>query len=124
MKTISKNIRILRESLGMSQTELAKKIKSTQQNINRYENAQVNMPIDMMRKYADFFDVSLDYIFGRCDKPQGMTYKFNPDYSPEKEEFKLFIEMCFDPKSPMNQKLKESLFNMIEESVSSKKIKK
>ncbi len=26
-----------------------------------------------------------------------------------------FIEMCFDPQSPMNEKLKETLFRMMEE---------
>ena len=25
-----------------------------------------------------------------------------------------FIEMCFDPQSPMNEKLKETLFRMME----------
>lgn len=28
--------------------------------------------------YADFFDVSLDYIFGRTDKPQGKLYENQP----------------------------------------------
>ena len=26
-----------------------------------------------------------------------------------------FIEMCFDPRSPMNEKLKEALFHMMED---------
>jgi len=26
-----------------------------------------------------------------------------------------FIEMCFDPQSPMNEKLKETLFRMMED---------
>ena len=124
MKTISKRIKALRESISISQADLAKKLKTNQQNINRYENAQVNIPLDMLRKYADFFDVSLDYIFGRCDEPRGQLYEFNPKFSPDKEELRLFIEMCFDPKSPMNQKLKESLFNMVEDNLSGKKIKK
>ena len=58
--------------------------------------------------------MSLDYIYGRCDKPQGMTYEFNPEYTPEKEEMKRFIEMCFDPTSPMNDKLKKALISMME----------
>lgn len=63
----------------------------------------------------DYFDVSLDYIFARTDKPQGVIYEFKPKAAPEREEMRRFIEMCFDPQSPMNEKLKETLFRMMEE---------
>ena len=43
-----------------------------------------------------------------------MTYEFKPKVTPEKEEMRRFIEMCFDPQSPMNEKLKETLFHMME----------
>lgn len=59
-------------------------------------------------------DVSLDYIFARTDKPQGVTYEFKPKYTPEKEEMQRFIEMCFNPQSPINTKLKETLLKMME----------
>ena len=61
------------------------------------------------------FDVSLDYIFARTDKPQGVIYEFKPKAAPEREEMRRFIEMCFDPQSPMNEKLKETLFRMMED---------
>lgn len=114
MKAIAQRVKLLRESMGISQLELAKKLKTTQSSVNRYENDQVNVPHDLLLKYADFFDVSLDYLYGRTDKPQGMSYEFKPKLTPEKEELKLFIEMCFDKKSPMNKKLKEALFEMVE----------
>ncbi len=104
MKKVGKRLKELRESIGMSQAKLAEAIGSTQSSINRYENGQSGVPIPLLRRYADFFDVSLDYIFARTDKPQGMTYQFNPQHTPEKEEMRRFIEMCFDPKSPMNEK--------------------
>jgi len=62
--------------------------------------------------YADYFDVSLDYIFGRTDKPQGKLYDFQPKIE-DNEEMKLFIEMCFDPNSPMSGKLKDTLLKMM-----------
>jgi len=31
------------------------------------------------------------------------------------DEFRDFIEACFDPRSPMNAKLKEMLFSLVEE---------
>ena len=115
MKEIGKRLKYLRESIGLNQEDMAAQIGSSQSSVNRYENGQASIPLALLRRYADFFDVSLDYIFARTDKPQGMTYKFNPQYTPEKAEMRRFIEMCFDPESPMHDKLKETLLRMMEE---------
>lgn len=114
MNEVGKRLKILREGIGVSQMKMAEAIGSTQSSINRYENGQSSPPIELLRRCADYFDVSLDYIFGRTDKPQGVTYEFKPKVTPEKEEMRRFIEMCFDPQSPMNDKLKEALFRMME----------
>jgi len=53
-------------------------------------------------------------VFCRTDKPQGQTYEFNPKITPDTEKLRRFIEMCFDPNSPMNEKLKRTLFEMLE----------
>jgi len=114
MKEVGKRLKALRESVGISQVKLAEAIGSTQSSVNRHENGQSTPSVELFRRYADFFDVSLDYLFARTDKPQGTTYEFNPKITPDKEEMRQFIEMCFDPKSPMNEKLKETLFSMME----------
>ena len=115
MKEIAKRMKELRENLGISQAVLAEYIHSSQSSVNRYENGQSSPPPDYLRRFADFFDVSMDYVFCRTDKPQGTTYDFNPTITPDKEEMRRFIEMCFDPTSPMNTKLKEALFRMMED---------
>ena len=63
---------------------------------------------------ADFYDVSMDYLFGRTDNPQGKLFECKPNKgcSPEMAEF---VEMCFDPKSPMNARLKQTLIEMLGE---------
>ena len=114
MKEVGKRLKALRESLGLSQVKMAEALGSTQSSINRYENGQSTPPVSLFRRYADYFDVSLDYIFARTDKPQGITYAFKPKAAPEREEMSRFIEMCFDPQSPMHEKLKETLFRMME----------
>lgn len=114
MKKVGKRLKALREGIGIPQKKMAEAIGTTQSSINRYENGQSTPSVEIFRRYADYFDVSLDYIFARTDKPQGMTYKFKPKATPEKEEMRRFIEMCFDPQSPMNEKLKETLFRMME----------
>ena len=101
MKEVGKRLKALRESIGLSQVKMAEAIGSTQSSINRYENGQ-STP-------------SVDHIFARTDKPQGVIYEFKPKAAPEREEMRRFIEMCFDPQSPMNEKLKETLFRMMEE---------
>ena len=89
-------------------------VGARQSSLNRYEQDQSSPSYETLVRYADYFDVSLDYIFARTDKPQGVTYEFKPKAAPEREEMRRFIEMCFDPQSPMNEKLKETLLRMME----------
>ena len=102
MKEVSKRLKALREGIGITQVKMAEAIGSTQSSINRYENGQSTPSVEIFRRYADF-------------KPQGKLYEFKPQAAPEREELRQFIEMCFDPESPMNGKLKEALFRMVEE---------
>lgn len=113
MQEVAQRMKLLRESIKVSQNKLAGLAGATQSSINRYENNQTVPPLELLLWYADYFDVSLDYIFGRTDKPQGKLYSFVPRYSEDNEQFKQFIEMCFDPSSPMNGKLKQALIDMV-----------
>ena len=118
MSTVGERLRSLRESIGLSQAKLSEISGSNQSATNRYEHNQAEAPYKILLWYADYFDVSLDYIFGRTDKPQGTLYKHQPDKLKKKiekgEEFKEFIEACFDPRSPMNEKLKEMMLKLAE----------
>lgn len=59
------------------QIDIARELNVTQAAIAQYEMAK-NMPSpDILYWCAERFDVSLDYIFGRSDKPNGSaTYDF------------------------------------------------
>ena len=72
------------------------------------------MPM-LPEKYADYFDVSMDYLFARTDNPQGKLYEYRPKIAAGIDEMKQFIEMCFDPQSPMSEKLKQTLLQIMEE---------
>ena len=119
MATVSERLRGLRESLRISQAKLAELSGTNQSSVNRYEHGQAEAPYKILLWYADYFDVSLDYIFGRTDKPEGVKYDNQPVALIRKidntDEFRDFIEACFDPRSPMNAKLKEMLFSLAEE---------
>ena len=113
MNTVGGRLKALRATTGLSQQALADIAGSKQSTINRYENDASEMPYGILLWYADYFDVSLDYIFCRTDKPQGELFEFRPKMSKETEQMKAFIEMCFNPDSPMNEKLKNTLFDMV-----------
>ena len=116
MDTISTRMLDLRTSLDLSQMKLSKAIGISQAAINRYEHNQTSVPHGVIIKYADFFDVSADYILGRTDKPEGMLFKHEPEVLKRKmvreDEWEDFVEACFDPRSPMNKKLKEMILKM------------
>lgn len=85
-----------------------------QSSINRYEQGQSASSLETLVRYADYFDVSLDYLLARTDNPQGKLYEHRPKIALESEEMKQFIEMCFNPQSPLNEKLKQTLLEMME----------
>jgi len=108
----------LRTNINISQVRLAKELGISQSAINRYEHNNAAIPDNVLLKYADFFDVSADYILGRCDDPQGKKYAYQPEFLKNKlansDEWKEFVEMCFSPGSPVNYKLKEMVLQMAE----------
>ncbi len=113
MAIISERLRILRENLGISQAKLAEEIGITQASVNRYETDKITPTAETLLWYADRFDVSLDYIFGRTDNPQGKLYEYKPAVPVANDEVREFVEMCFDPKSPFNDRLKQTLLEML-----------
>ena len=116
MEAVAKRIIGLRTGLNISQMKLAKSLGISQSAVNRYEHDDATVPDNVLLKYADFFDVSADYILGRTDKPEGAVYNNEPELLKRKivreDEWEDFVEACFDPRSPMNKKLKEMIMQM------------
>ena len=116
MEATSKRMINLRTSINISQARLAKELAISQSAINRYEHNDAAVPDNVLLKYADFFDVSADYILGRTEKPEGVIYNNEPELLKRKivreDEWEDFVEACFDPRSPMNKKLKEMVLQM------------
>jgi len=53
--------------------------------------------------------------FGRTEKPQGKLYENKPRIEKIHPEMEQFITMCFEPGSAMNERLKETLLQMLKE---------
>lgn len=115
MKELGERLRTLRESVKLSQVKMAELLGVKQSSINRCEQGLSAPSLETLLQYADYFDVSMDYLFARTDKPQGKLYDYRPKVTAGSEEMKQFIEMCFDPQSPMNEKLKQTLLQLMEE---------
>lgn len=62
-------IKALREDRDITQEELCKQLNISQQSLSKYENNQRKLPIDILKKYAQVFNVSTDYILGLTDNP-------------------------------------------------------
>ena len=114
MKELGERLRILRESVKLSQVKMADLLGVKQSSINRYEQGQSAPSLETLVKYADYFHVSMDYQYARTDKPQRNLYEYRPKIATGSEEMRQFIEMCFDPQSPMSKKLKQTLLQMME----------
>ena len=119
MEQIGKRLRGLREGIRLTQVQMAQILGVQQSRINRYETGQSTPSPEGFLKYADYFDVSMDYLYCRTDEPRGKLYDYKPQALKEKmeqsEEMREFIEMCFDPQAPVNKRLKEALFRIMEE---------
>jgi len=107
-------LKSLRMAVKLTQKQLADKSGYSQATINRIEHNTSEPSVQLLIWYADYFDVSMDYLCGRTDKPEGRLYEAKPKIEIESEELKRFIEMCFEPGSPMNEKLKTTLIEMME----------
>lgn len=64
---IGNRIKKLREENNYTQKALADKVHTSKQNLSRYENGDVQVPLQMIKEFAIIFDVSIDYLFGNTE---------------------------------------------------------
>lgn len=57
----------LRKMRKISQLKLAIDLNMNQNTISRYENLERQADYETLIKFADYFNVSLDYLLGRCE---------------------------------------------------------
>ena len=58
----------LRKKKKISQQRLAIDLNMNQNTISRYETQEREADYETLIKFADYFDVSLDYLLGRTDE--------------------------------------------------------
>jgi repressor LexA len=64
-------LKSLRKEFNMTQVELAKALNVAQNTVCNWENGKRSLDDSTMQQIADYFGVSVDYLLGREDTPNG-----------------------------------------------------
>lgn len=79
LEKFSYRLTVLLDESNMSQTQLAKKVGTTNVTICRYINGDRVPRIDVVSKIASVFDVSLDFLLGISDTVEDENLTKNQD---------------------------------------------
>ena len=100
MSTIGHRIQELRKKEEFTQVELAKKINVSHTQMTRYEIKDVQPPADVLKRLADLFGTSIDYIV------RGNKSDFATESLEDAELIKHFQQIDKLPKEEQNTVLK------------------
>ena len=63
-------IQDLRRDADMSQKQLSEILHISQRSYSHYETGSRNIPVEMLIRLANYYDISVDYLVGRTDKKE------------------------------------------------------
>ena len=86
------NLKLLREQKQLSQQEISKTLGIKQTTYSNYESGKTEPNFKLLKKMADYFDVSLDYL---CDRPRPNVID-KSTWSDNKKELLSMIENLND----------------------------
>lgn len=67
MATFANRLHDLRKNHDLTQDELAQKLDIQRATISAYEKGKITPPYDKIKFFADYFNVSVDYMTGETD---------------------------------------------------------
>lgn len=85
------NLRKLRERAGLSQEELAKKLKISQKSISKYERGDRRPSYEVLLTMSSIFGVSVDYLLGLED---ARSKKLQMGESEKEDLQKIITDLC------------------------------
>ena len=119
MTKIAERLKEIRIVNRYSQKQIADMCGMAQATIGRYETDAADPSPETLLWYAETFEVSLDYIFGRTDNTRGILYQQNADEMKaslsDERDMEMFAKMCFEPGTIINDKLKETIVSLLRE---------
>ena len=66
-------IKTLREKRGIIQEILAAELGITQQMLSKYEKDVTVIKVDILKRLAEYFNVTTDYLLGMSDEKRDLT---------------------------------------------------
>ena len=63
-------IQDLRTDADMSQKQLSEILHISQRSYSHYGTGSRNIPVEMLIRLANYYDISVDYLVGRTDKKE------------------------------------------------------
>ena len=63
-------IQDLRTDADLSQRQLSEILHISQRSYSHYQTGSRNIPIEMLIRLANYYDISIDYLVGRTDKKE------------------------------------------------------
>ena len=63
-------IQDLRTDADMSQKQLSEILHISQRSYSHYETGSRNIPVEMLIRLTNYYDISVDYLIGRTDKKE------------------------------------------------------
>lgn len=102
-KIVADRLKSLRKDKKLTQTDMAKLLNVTQNAIFRYESGQNEPSLSTILFYSEYFNVSIDYIFG---KERKITSSQINKRASDKEDMKEFINYCFTPGTELFELIK------------------
>lgn len=98
-KTFGKRLKSLRSEKDLNQSDLADILELSTSAIGMYEQGRRYADLDTIKKIAEYFDVSVDYLLGRTD-----IKKFE-DFPPEVKRVANLFAGVDKPKADKLEKL-------------------
>lgn len=96
-------IKELRQSLNLTQKELAEKVGFNQTAIGKYERNDLEPNLETLKKLSLIFECSIDYIIGHSDDFGNVTVKKESSSSITAEEQKLLDDFRLLPREEQKQ---------------------
>ena len=103
----------LRKEQGLTQTEFAKMLHTTQKNISKYELEYLDLNTDMIIQICKTFNVSADYLLGRSDDFGNVDVPSDVELSSEEQ---YALDMFRDLSNSNKKIILRNLFVMLDPS--------
>ena len=119
---IASRIKELRVINNLSQVQIAKELGTTQASVARYERGEIFPKEIHVLWYADRFNVSLDWIYGRTSQRKGGMLKKNLQKHMS-EDMKKIIGDSLEPGEDVYEMIKTRVEEMAKQMVENSKKK-